>query len=109
MKRALMIAAVAAGAMIAASGMAYADSISSVENARAKERAGDDLDREDRENLRKYGRTSQAGDAFTSEADDDDDRDDRDDDDDIDDDRDDDDDRADAAAYVGPDAYGYRD
>ena len=34
---------------------ARADSISSVENARAKERAGYYLDGQDRDNLRKYG------------------------------------------------------
>lgn len=49
-------AAVAAALMMAvASPAAQADSISSVENARIKERSGQRVSRIDRENLRRYG------------------------------------------------------
>ncbi len=41
--------------MAAAPSMAQADSISSVENARAKERQGRYLNRQDREQLRRWG------------------------------------------------------
>ncbi|HVJ76194.1 MAG TPA: hypothetical protein VM620_00040 [Hyphomicrobium sp.] len=41
--------------------LAQADSISSVENARAKDRAGYYLDRQDREKLRRYGRNDDYG------------------------------------------------
>lgn len=65
--------------MMAVSGGASADSISSVENARAKDRAGDYLSRQDRDQLRKYGRTSEADDGvyydtvYADDIDDDDD------------------------------------
>lgn len=52
-KNVLGLAAVAAFASV---GMAQADSISDVENARAKDRAGYHLNRGDREKLRRYGR-----------------------------------------------------
>ncbi len=98
MKRTLITIAAAACAVMAVSGVSLADSISSVENARAKDRAGDYLNREDREHLRKYGRTSEAGfgDAGIGGyyASDNDDRDD-----------DDNDDPADAAGYAGSDRY----
>ena len=42
-------------AMLLSPSMAQADSISSVENARAKERQGAYLSRQDREQLRRYG------------------------------------------------------
>lgn len=45
----------AAGLVCAASLPANADSISDVENARAKDRAGYGLSRQDREKLRRYG------------------------------------------------------
>lgn len=41
---------------LAGTAVAQADSISSVENARAKERAGHHVSRQDREKLRRYGR-----------------------------------------------------
>ena len=47
--------AVAAMVMALAPSMALADSISSVENARAKERQGRYLDAQDREQLRRWG------------------------------------------------------
>lgn len=47
--------AVAAGALLIAPVAAQADSISSVENARAKERQGRWLSSQDREKLRRYG------------------------------------------------------
>ena len=47
--------AVAAMVMALAPSMALADSISSVENARAKERRGRYLDAQDREQLRRWG------------------------------------------------------
>ena len=53
MKRALIAAAV--GATLAGMAPAQADSISAVEGARAHERAGDYLTRQDREKLRRYG------------------------------------------------------
>ena len=47
--------AATAMAMLLAPSMAQADSIGSVENARAKERQGAYLSRQDREQLRRYG------------------------------------------------------
>jgi hypothetical protein len=57
-------AAAASAALIvafAAPVVAQADSISSVENARAKDRAGYYLTRQDREHLRRYGRNDDYG------------------------------------------------
>lgn len=54
MKR-ILTAVFAASAAIACGTAAYADSISSVEGARARERAGFRLTGQDRDNLRKYG------------------------------------------------------
>lgn len=54
MQRKCAIAATAIAMMLAPS-MAQADSISSVEGARAKERQGTYLNRQDREKLRRYG------------------------------------------------------
>ncbi|MGQ0457531.1 MAG: hypothetical protein ACT4OU_10765 [Hyphomicrobium sp.] len=52
----IRIAALAAAIVASAFGAAArADSISDVENARAKERAGYGLSRQDREKLRRYG------------------------------------------------------
>ena len=48
-------------AMLFAPSMAQADSISSVENARAKERQGAYLSRQDREKLRRYGSNDDYG------------------------------------------------
>ena len=42
-------------ALIALSGSAFADTIASVEGARARDRAGYHLNRQDREQLRRYG------------------------------------------------------
>ena len=53
MRRTIFAAAVVAG--LAGGVPAQADSISAVESARAHERAGDYLTREDREKLRRYG------------------------------------------------------
>jgi len=53
--------AVAAIALALAPAAAQADSISDVENARAKERQGAYLTREDREALRRYGRNDDWG------------------------------------------------
>lgn len=58
------LAAAAGAALIvafAAPVVAQADSISSVENARAKDRAGYYLNRRDREQLRRYGRNDGYG------------------------------------------------
>jgi len=49
------VAAAALVAMIVAPSAGWADSISSVENARAKERQGRYLNRQDREQLRRWG------------------------------------------------------
>lgn len=50
------LAAIAAAACLSlGAGAAQADSISDVENARAKDRAGYGLTRQDREKLRRYG------------------------------------------------------
>ncbi len=55
-------AAVAAALMMAiAAPVAHADSISSVENARIKERSGQHLSRQDRDNLRRYGGSDDYG------------------------------------------------
>ena len=54
MKWTCMIAGAAMAAMLAPS-MAQAQSIPDVENARAKERQGSYLSRQDRDNLRRYG------------------------------------------------------
>ena len=48
-------------AMLIAPTIAQADSITAVENARAKERAGYYLDRQDREKLRRYGSNDDYG------------------------------------------------
>jgi len=56
MKWNLAAAAGAAVMMVFITPVAQADSISSVENARAKDRAGYYLSRQDREKLRRYGR-----------------------------------------------------
>jgi uncharacterized membrane protein len=61
MKWNLAAAAGAALMMAFAIPAAQADSISSVENARAKDRAGLYLSRQDREKLREYGRESEHG------------------------------------------------
>lgn len=60
MKRTLAAIA-AASVMGLGGGAAYADSISSVENARAKERAGYRLNGQDRESLRRYGGNADYG------------------------------------------------
>jgi hypothetical protein len=57
----LAAAAGAAVMMALVTPVAQADSISSVENARAKDRAGYYLSRQDREKLRQYGRESDPG------------------------------------------------
>ena len=56
-------AAAASAALIFAfvAPIAQADSISSVENARAKDRAGYHLNRQDREKLHRYGRNDDYG------------------------------------------------
>jgi hypothetical protein len=56
-------AAAASAALIVAliAPVAQADSISSVENARAKDRAGYYLNRQDREKLHRYGRNDDYG------------------------------------------------
>ena len=61
MKWNLAAAAGAAMMMAFAVPAAQADSISSIENARAKERSGYYLSRQDREKLRQYGRESEHG------------------------------------------------
>jgi hypothetical protein len=61
MKWNLAAAAGAAVMMAFVTPVAQADSISSVENARAKDRAGYYLSRQDREKLRRYGRESDPG------------------------------------------------
>jgi hypothetical protein len=57
----LKIMAAAAAALFAGSGAAQADSISEVEGARAKDRAGYHLSRQDREKLRRHGRSDDYG------------------------------------------------
>ncbi|MBA2125219.1 hypothetical protein DLM45_03140 [Hyphomicrobium methylovorum] len=54
-------AASAALAVAIAAPVAQADSISGVEGARAKDRAGYHLNRQDREQLRRYGRNDDYG------------------------------------------------
>jgi uncharacterized membrane protein len=61
MKWNLAAAAGAALMMAFVTPVAQADSISSIENARAKERSGYYLTRQDREKLRQYGRESEHG------------------------------------------------
>ena len=61
MKWNLAAAAGAAVMMAFVTPVAQANSISSVENARAKDRAGYYLSRQDREKLRQYGRESDPG------------------------------------------------
>ena len=51
----------AAMATVLTPAIAQADSITAVENARAKERAGYYLDRQDREKLRRYGSNDDYG------------------------------------------------
>ncbi len=52
---------VAIAALFATGGISQADSISHVENARAKDRAGYYTSRSDREKLRRYGRNDDYG------------------------------------------------
>jgi hypothetical protein len=61
MKRNLTIAAATAIAAVTAGTAAYADSISSVEGARARERAGYYLSPQDRSLLRTYGSNDDYG------------------------------------------------
>lgn len=60
MKR-LLAGLIGAAVLVAAGGGAQAQSISDVENARAKDRAGYYLNRQDRANLRRYGRNDGYG------------------------------------------------
>lgn len=52
----LTAAVASCASLVGGTSVAQADSISSVENARAKERAGYYVSRQDREKLRRYGR-----------------------------------------------------
>lgn len=61
MKRSWAAAASAALIVAFVAPIAQADSISSVENARAKDRAGYYLSRQDREKLHRYGRNDDYG------------------------------------------------
>lgn len=51
-----LVGSLAAASLLMAASGAQADSISDVENARAKDRAGYYVNRSDREKLRRYGR-----------------------------------------------------
>lgn len=55
------LAGLVSAAIVASAGLAQADSISDVENARAKDRAGYHTTRQDREKLRRYGRNDDYG------------------------------------------------
>lgn len=55
MRFASLAAIAAAATLVIGATAAHADSISDVENARAKDRAGYGLTRQDREKLRRYG------------------------------------------------------
>jgi hypothetical protein len=70
MTKTLGVALCAALAVALAAPVAQADSISTVEGARAKERQGRHLNRQDRENLRRYGGNDDYGYGYGSYNDD---------------------------------------